>query len=392
MRELVDSLFANSEHHELYMGVIETVEGIIRDFPEDSWKRKLIGDPELGQQIQETVYGAGLMGLGIEEKFGGMGGGLLGPVLVTDMLAQYGLTSFAQVLTSFCRAPLLNHGTPAQIEHYAVPSITGEKSFCILATEPNAGTNTFNITTRAVKRGDKWVLNGQKVFITKAAESDYGFLIAKTDLEAEGALSVFVLDMKSRGIETQQMNINIFGGEDKQYTVFFDDVEMPLDALVGEEGAGGKYMFAGLNAERLIISAMAAGTADLALRETARYVNDRTLFGGQPTGAYQAVQHPLAQGKADTEAARLLLYHGVKLFDEGGDAGMYSNMAKLQSANAATSLCDAAIQFHGGSGMDEDTGILALWRTARVFKIAPINNEMILNYIAQHEIGLPRSY
>jgi acyl-CoA dehydrogenase len=392
MRELVNSLFANSEHHELYMGVIETVEGIIRDFPEDTWKRKLIGDPELEQQIQETVYGAGLMGLGIEEKFGGMGGGLLGPVLVTDMLAQYGLTSFAQVLTSFCRAPLLNHGTPAQIEHYAVPSITGEKSFCILATEPNAGTNTFNITTRAVKRGDKWVLNGQKIFITKAAESDYGFLIAKTDLEAEGALSVFVLDMKSPGIETQQMNINIFGGEDKQYTVFFDDVEMPLDALVGEEGAGGKYMFAGLNAERLIISAMAAGTADLALRETARYVNERTLFGGQPTGAYQAVQHPLAQGKADTEAARLLLYHGVKLFDEGGDAGMYSNMAKLQSANAATSLCDAAIQFHGGSGMDEDTGILALWRTARVFKIAPINNEMILNYIAQHGIGLPRSY
>tara|TARA_R110001592_G_C13187889_1_gene751910 strand:+ start:2687 stop:3865 length:1179 start_codon:yes stop_codon:yes gene_type:complete len=392
MRELVNSLFANSEHHELYMGVIETVEGIIRDFPEDAWKRKLIGDPELEQQIQETVYGAGLMGLGIEERFGGMGGGLLGPVLVTDMLAQYGLTSFAQVLTSFCRAPLLNHGTPAQIEHYAVPSITGEKSFCILATEPNAGTNTFNITTRAVKQGDKWVLNGQKVFITKAAESDYGFLIAKTDLEAEGALSVFVLDMKNRGIETQQMNINIFGGEDKQYTVFFDDVEMPLDALVGEEGAGGKYMFAGLNAERLIISAMAAGTADLALRETARYVNDRTLFGGQPTGAYQAVQHPLAQGKADTEAARLLLYHGVKLFDEGGDAGMYSNMAKLQSANAATSLCDAAIQFHGGSGMDEDTGILALWRTARVFKIAPINNEMILNYIAQHGIGLPRSY
>jgi acyl-CoA dehydrogenase len=272
-----------------------------------------------------------------------------------------------------------------------VPSITGEKSFCILATEPDAGTNTFNISTRATRRGDKWILNGQKTYITKAAESDYGFLIARTDLEAQGALSVFVLDMKSPGIEMQQMNINIFG-EDRQYTVFFDDVEMPADALVGEEGAGGKYMFAGLNAERLIISAMAVGTADLALRETARYVNERTLFGGQPTGTYQAVQHPLAQGKADTEAARLLLYHGVKLFDEGRDAGMYSNMAKLQSANAATSVCDAAIQFHGGSGMDEDTGILALWRTARVLKIAPINNEMILNYIAQHGIGLPRSY
>lgn len=391
MRELINSLFADSEHYELYQGVIETLEGIVREFPEDTWKRKMVGDPELDRQIQQTVYGAGLMGLGIDEKYGGMGGGLLGSILVTDMLAQHGLTSFASVLTSFCRAPILNHGSTAQIEKYAVPSISGEKAFCILATEPNAGTNTFNISTRAVKRDDKWVLNGQKTYITKAAESDYGFLIAKTGHASENALSVFILDMKSPGIEMQQMNINIFG-EDHQYTVFFDDVEMPADALVGEEGAGAKYMFAGLNAERLIISAMAVGTADLALRETAKYVSDRTLFEGQPTGSYQAVQHPLAQAKADTEAARLLMYHGVKLFDAGRDAGMYSNMAKLQSANAATNMCDAAIQFHGGSGMDEDTGILALWRTARVLKIAPINNEMILNYIAQHGIGLPRSY
>ena len=391
MRELIGSLFSDSKHYELSMGVIETVEGIIREFPEDAWKRKMNGDPELEKQVQEMVYGAGLMGLGVDEKYNGMGGGLLGQILVTDMLAQHGLTSFAAVLTSFCREPLLNHGTPAQIERYAMPSISGEKAFCILATEPDAGTNTFNVSTRAMKRGDKWILNGQKTYITKAAESDYGFLIARTDLESRGALSVFVLDMKSPGIEMQQMNINIFGG-DKQYTVFFDDVEMPEDALVGEEGAGGKYMFAGLNAERLIISALAVGTADLALRETVKYVNQRTLFEDRPTGVYQAVQHPLAQGKADTEAARLLLYHGTRLFDAGGDAGMYSNMAKLQSANAATRVCDAAIQFHGGSGMDEDTGILALWRTARVLKIAPINNEMILNYIAQYGIGLPRSY
>lgn len=242
-----------------------------------------------------------------------------------------------------------------------------------------------------MKRGDKWILNGQKTYITQAAVSDYGFLIARTDLEQAGALSVFVLDMKSPGITTQQLNITISGGE-KQYTVFFDDVEMPADALVGEEGHGGRYMFAGLNAERLLISALAVGTADLALRETARYVNERVLFDGRPTGAYQAVQHPLAQAKADTEAARLLLYHGTRLFDTGRDAGMYSNMAKLQSSRAATDMCDAAIQFHGGSGLDEDTGILALWRAARVLKIAPINNEMILNYIAQHGIGLPRSY
>ncbi|MDX1736095.1 MAG: acyl-CoA dehydrogenase family protein [Halioglobus sp.] len=391
MRELIASLFADSEYFELYQGVIETVEGIVREFPADAWKRKMVGDPELDRAVEAAVYGAGLMGLGVDEKFGGMGGGLLGQVLVGDMLAQNGLISFASVLTSFSRAPLLNHGSQAQIEKYAVPSISGDKSFCILATEPNAGTNTFNISTRALKQGDRWVLNGQKTYITEAADSDYGFLIARTGLEQKGALSVFVLDMKSPGIEFQPLNINVFGSE-KQYTVFFDDVEMPADALVGEEGHGGSYMFAGLNAERLVIAAMGVGIADLALRETVSYVNDRTLFGERPTGSYQAVQHPLAQAKADTEAARLLLYHGTRTFDNGGDAGLYANMAKLQAANAATEMCDAAIQFHGGSGMVEDTGMLPLWRAARTLKIAPVNNEMILNYIAQHGIGLPRSY
>ena len=391
MREIIESLFSQSEHYELYLGVIETIEGIIRDFPDDAWKRAMLGDPELNRQVLQTIYDAGLMGLGIDEKYHGMGGGLLGPVLVTDMLAQNGLSSLTAVLTQFCRAPLLNHGSAEQIEKYAVPSITGEKAFCILATEPDAGTNTFNISTRAVRRGDKWILNGQKTYITQAAESDYGFLIARTGLEQAGALSVFMVDMKSPGITTHPLNITIFGGE-KQYAVFFDDVEMPEDALIGEEGHGGKYMFAGLNAERLLISAMAVGIADLALRETARYVSERVLFDGRPTGADQAVQHPLAQARADTDAARLLLYHGTRLFDDGRDAGMYSNMAKLQSSRAATAMCDAAIQFHGGSGMDEDTGMLALWRAARVLKIAPVNNEMILNYIAQHGIGLPRSY
>lgn len=391
MRDLVDSLFAHSEHYALYQGVIETVEGIVREFPGDAWRRKMVGDPALDREVEAAVYAAGLMGLGVDEQYGGMGGGLLGQILVGDMLAQNGLISFASALTSFSREPVLNYGTQAQIEKYAVPSISGEKAFCILATEPNAGTNTFNISTRAKKSGDKWVLNGQKTYITEAARSDYGFLIAKTGLEDEAALSVFILDMKSPGITMQELNIGVFGSE-KQYSVFFDKVEMPADALVGEEGQGAKYMFAGLNAERLVVSAMAVGVSDLALRETVKYVNERTLFGGRPTGSYQAVQHPLAQAKADTEAARLLLYHGVKMFDEGRDAGMYANMAKLQSSNAATAMADAAIQFHGGSAMDEDTGILALWRAARTLKIAPINNEMILNYIAQSGIGLPRSY
>lgn len=391
MREIIDSLFSSSSHHELYVGAIEAAEGIVREFSGDAWKRKMLGDQAVYDDVVRAVRSAGLMGLGVDEKYGGMGGGLLGQVLVTDILAQHGLASLATIVTGFSREPLLNYGTDAQIENYAVPSISGEKSFCILATEPNAGSNTFNISTRAVKQGDRWILNGQKAYISQADAADYGFLIARTDLEAKNALSVFVLDMKSPGIEMQQMNISIHGGE-RQYLVFFDNVEMPADALVGEEGMGGKYMFAGLNAERLMVSALAVGTADMALRETVAYVNERKLFGDRPTGAYQAVQHPLAQYKADTEAARLLMYFGTRLYDDGKDAGLYANMAKLQSSTAAANMCDAAIQSHGGGGMDEDTGMLSLWRSARALKIAPLNNEMILNYIAQHGIGLPRSY
>lgn len=391
MRELINSLFSGDEQLELYMGAIDTVEGLIRNFPQDAWRRKMVGDVKFEQEILTAIQEAGLMGLGVDPQYGGVGGGLLGQVLVSDMLAQHGLTSMGQILTGFCRAPVINHGTPEQINKYVVPSISGEKTFCILATEPDAGTNTFNISTQAIKKGDKWVLNGQKTFITDAAKSDYGFLIAKTGLQSIGALSVFIVDMKSPGVTTQELNITTLGSE-KQYSVFFDNVEMPEDALVGEEGQGGKYMFAGLNAERLVISAMTVGFSDLALRETVKYVNDRKVFQETAIGTYQGVQHPLAQYKADTEAARLLVYFGTKLYDDNKDAGMYANMAKLQSSTAATNMCDAAIQFHGGSGMDEDTGMLALWRVSRTVRIAPINNEMILNYIAQHCIGLPRSY
>jgi acyl-CoA dehydrogenase len=392
MHDLIHTLFSGSEHYELYTGVIDTIEGITRKYPEETWKQVTLGDPKLSSEVRGAINDAGLLrGLGVDEKYGGLGGGLAGQVLVTDMLSQAGFLSPADVLSSFSRAPLLKHGSPSQIEKYAVPSIAGDKSFCICVTEPNAGSNTFNISTKAVKRGNKWILNGQKAYITQAADSDYGFLVAKTELDRPGALSVFVLDMKSPGIELQEMNIRLTSLE-KQYTVFFDDVEMPEDALVGEEGQGGKYMFAGLNSERLLVGAMSVGISDLALRETAKYVKDRVLFGDKSTGSYQGVQHPLAQYKADTVAARLLTYHGAHQYDKGGDAGLYSNIAKLQGSLAACNMVDAAMQFHGGSAMDEDNGLLSLWRYARLYRIAPINNEMILNYIAQHGIGLPKSY
>jgi len=242
-----------------------------------------------------------------------------------------------------------------------------------------------------VPDGEGWLLNGQKTYVTQAANSEYGFLIAKNGKERDAGLSVFMLDMKSPGIEFHPLNIRVSGSE-VQYSVYFDDVRMPADALVGQAGQGAKYMFSGLNAERLVVAAMAVGTSDLALEQAVSYVKERRVFGDRPTGSYQAVQHPLAKFKADTEAARLLMYHGVKQFDAGEDSGMYANMAKLQASIAAENMADAAIQCHGGGGMDEDTGLPGLWRSARAMKIAPINNEMVLNFIAQSGLGLPKSY
>jgi acyl-CoA dehydrogenase len=391
MRDLIENLLAGDEKLDLYLGIIETVEGIFNRQPRDAWRQVLGGNLDIADAIEKEIADSGLLGLDLSEKHGGMGGGFLGSVLAGDLMAQHGFASFKAMATPFCRRPIIEHGTEDQIRKYVTPTLTGEASFCICATEPNAGTNTFRITTKAAKRGNQWILNGQKTYISGATTADYGFLIAKTEIDTPGALSIFVIDMKSPGIEKQKQNIHIFPNED-QYTLFFDDVELPEDALVGREGHGAHYMFAGLNTERFMVSALCVGIADLALECTKEHVNQRVLFGKRPTGSYQAVQHPLAQNKAHTDAARLMLYYGVKLYDQGLEAGAYANMAKLLASEAATKMCDDAIQFHGGSGVDEDTGILALWKMARVARFAPINNEMVLNYIAEHVIGLPKSY
>ncbi len=392
MRKLIENLFSGDEKLDFYLGIIDLVEGITSRLPEGAWRR-MGTDTELYNSVVDALSEAGYMALGVPEEYGGMGEGLLGPIIVTDCLAQQGINSFGQLGTHFSRKPVIKFGTPEQIEKYVVPTVSGEKSYAICATEPDAGTNTFNISTRAVKKGNKWVVNGQKTFITRANLTDFGFLICKTgNAEAvQDPLSVFVLDMKAPGIGLQKLNITDVG-QDEQFTVFIDNVELDEDALIGEEGNGAHYMFEGLNAERLMVSAIGVGFSDKALSAAKEHVNSRVLFGNTPIGAYQAVQHPLAKHKAETDAARLMLYYGVKLFDQGVNAGLEANMAKYLASTAAEKMADATIQSHGGSGLDGDVGLMGLWKMARILRIAPINNEMILNYIAERGIGLPRSY
>ncbi|RCX09679.1 acyl-CoA dehydrogenase family protein [Extensimonas vulgaris] len=338
----------------------------------------------------------GLLGLSIPEEYGGSGGGVLEITALNEALALAGVPTLFLVVTGLGRVPIVRNGTPEQIKKYVTPTCTGEKKMCFAITEPNAGTNSFAMTTLAQPNGKGgWTLNGQKVFISGARDADYMLVVARTTRAAEvknrtEGMSLFVLDMKTPGIKLQQLNIQVETAE-RQYMVFFDNVELPADALIGEAGKGAKAMFEGLNSERLLAAGAALGLGDYALAKAVAYSKDRKPFG-KPIGSYQALQHRMAMAKAQLEAARLMTYSAAERFDAGEDAGAHANMAKLLGSEAAVAAVEAALQTHGGYGFDRDYDVVTLWPMLRLLKIAPINNEMLLNYIGEHVLGLPKSY
>ncbi len=338
----------------------------------------------------------GLLGLSIPEEYGGSGGGVLEITALNEALALAGVPTLFLVVTGLGRVPIVRNGTPEQIKKYVTPTRTGEKKMCFAITEPNAGTNSVAMTTLAQPNGKGgWTLNGQKVFISGARDADYMLVVARTTRAAEvknrtEGMSLFVLDMKTPGIKLQQLNIQVETAE-RQYMVFFDNVELPTDALIGEAGKGAKLMFEGLNSERLLAAGAAIGLGDYALAKAVAYAKDRKPFG-KPIGSYQALQHRMAQAKAQIEAARLMTYNAAERFDNGEDAGAHANMAKLLGSQAAVAAVEAALQTHGGYGFDRDYDIVTLWPMVRLLEIAPINNEMLLNYIGEHVLGLPKSY
>lgn len=338
----------------------------------------------------------GLLGLSIPEEYGGSGGGVLEITALNEALALAGVPTLFLVVTGLGRVPIVRNGTPEQIKKYVTPTCTGEKKMCFAITEPNAGTNSFAMTTLAQPNGKGgWTLNGQKVFISGARDADFMLVVARTTRAAEvknrtEGMSLFVLDMKTPGIKLQQLNIQVETAE-RQYMVFFDNVELPADALIGEAGKGAKAMFEGLNSERLLAAGAALGLGDYALAKAVAYSKDRKPFG-KPIGSYQALQHRMAMAKAQLEAARLMTYSAAERFDAGEDAGAHANMAKLLGSEAAVAAVEAALQTHGGYGFDRDYDVVTLWPMLRLLKIAPINNEMLLNYIGEHVLGLPKSY
>jgi alkylation response protein AidB-like acyl-CoA dehydrogenase len=290
----------------------------------------------------------------------------------------------------------MRHGSDEQRERFVRPTATGDERMCFAITEPNAGTNSFAMETFAAKTVDgTYLLNGQKIFISGVDASDRMLVVVRTERLADVAdrrqgLSLFVVDVDTPGLTYQPIDIGIVM-PDRQFTVFFDDVEVGPDRLIGSEGEGFRALFDALNPERVMASAWAIGLGDFVLDKAVSYARDRAPFG-KPIGSYQALQHPLASAKAELDAARLLMYTACRVFDEGGNAGYLANAAKLLASNAAVKACDAAVQTHGGYAFHEEYDVATVWPNVRLLQIAPVNNEMILNYIGEHVLRLPRSY
>ena len=365
-------------------------EGFSREY-----MRECIDNHRFPQEAWEALGEYGLLGITIPEDLGGTGGGQVELVALMEALAEAGLVLPMLLLTGFARVPIIRHGTPEQFERFVEPTISGAEKLCFAITEPDAGTNSFAMASLATRDGEGYRLTGRKVFISGAADADRMLVVARTHKAGEverrtEGMSLFVVDTDAPGVELQPLNIDV-GWPERQYLVFFDEVELAADRLIGKPGEGLAAMFEALNSERLLVTAMSVGLGNYALKKAVAYANERKPFG-VPIGSYQALQHRLAEAKAELEAARLMMIQAAATFDAGGNAGAHSNMAKLLGSRAAVKAVEAALQTHGGYGFDKDYDIITLWPSARLMEIAPINNEMLLNYIGEHVLGLPKSY
>lgn len=374
----------------------ESVAQLCQKYDRNYWKQCMAQGRWVDEMWQEMGE-LGLLGLTIPEAYGGSGGGMTELALVMEELAHHGTAPLLLVVTGLSRIPILKYGTEEQRQRFLPKTATGELKLCFAITEPNAGTNTFKIETLATPQSDgSYRLSGQKIFISDIHVSDYALVVTRTTPYREVSdrrmgLTLFLVDLRAPGIELRPLNIGL-EEPDKQFHVFFNDVPVPAENRLGEEGMGIRYLFDGLNPERQIGAASAIGSGYLALEKGVAYVKQRVVFGEDPIGRYQALQHPMAMARARLDAARLMLYRATERFDAGESAAAESNMAKLLASEAAFDAWDIVLQAHGGYGFDRDYEILQGWQASRLGKTAPVNNQMILNFIGEHVLGLPKSY
>ncbi|MEO9324025.1 acyl-CoA dehydrogenase family protein [Nocardioides sp. C4-1] len=337
----------------------------------------------------------GYLGINIPEEYGGGGGGIGDIAAVCEELAAQGCPLLLMVVSpAICGTVITKYGTEAQKQRWLPGLCDGTSTMAFAITEPDAGTNTHNITTTARKDGDEWVLSGQKIWISGVDEADNVLVVARTEDARTGKVKpvLLVVPTDAEGFEYHHIPVEMVSPE-KQFQVFIDDVRLPADALVGDENGGLVQLFAGLNPERIMAASFSLGLARHALEKATAYAKERTVFKA-PIGSHQAIAHPLAQSHIEIEMARLVTQKAAALYDAGDEAaaGEYANMAKYAAAEAACDAVDRAVQTHGGYGASQEYGMAGLLVATRVGRIAPVSREMILNFVAMHSLGLPKSY
>ena len=347
-------------------------------------------------ELWEEAGRLGYLGVNLPVEYGGGGGGIADLAAVGEELARAGCPLLLIVVSpAICGTIISRFGTDEQKRRWLPGIADGTFRMAFAITEPDAGSNSHKITTTVRREGDEWVLSGQKVFISGVDECQAVLVVSRTTDAKTGQLkpALMVVPTDAPGFGKTMIDMEVAGPE-KQFQLFFDEVRLPADALVGDENAAILQLFAGLNPERIMAAAAATGVARLALDKAVDYVKTRKVLKDTPTGAHQGVGHPLAQAAIHIELARLMLQKAAWLYDSGDDvaAGEAANMAKFAAADAAVETVDQAIQAHGGNGLTSEYGLASLLAAVRVMRVAPVSREMILNFVSQHTLGLPKSY
>lgn len=375
----------------------QAVQELAARFSDEYWQQ-IDESQEFPWDFYEAFASAGWLGIAIPEEYGGGGLGIVEASILLQEIARSGaaMNGCSPLhLTIFGLNTIVKHGSAELRQEILPKAADGSLHVCFAVTEPDAGTDTTRVSTFARRQGDEYVISGRKVWITKAAQSQKMVLVCRTTPRADVAkptegMSLFLVDIDPSAVEMRKIP-KMGRNAVQSYQVFIDELRVPVSARIGEEGNGFRYLLDGLNPERILIAHESLGIGQVAVDRASRYAKERVVFD-RPIGQNQGVAFPLAEAHMRLEAAGLMARKAAWLYDRGEPCGAEANMAKYLCADAAFQAADQAIQTHGGMGYAKEYDVERYFREARMMKLAPVSQEMVLNYVSNHELGLPKSY
>ena len=389
-------MLMKAEQVEVVSQIRDTVKKVCEEYGGEYWQEK-DRTRQYPTEFVKSLTELGLLASLIPEEYGGSGLPISIGSEILKAIHEFGANAGACHAQMYTMGTVLRHGSEQQKQEYLPRIASGElrlQAFGV--TEPTAGTDTTSISTMAERKGDQYIVNGQKVWTSRAEHSDLMVLLARTtpkesvEKKSQG-LSVFLIDMRDalkNGMTIKPIRTML---NHSTTEIFFDNVPIPASSLIGEEGKGFKYILSGMNAERILIAAECIGDARWFIKKASDYANERVVFG-RPIGKNQGIQFPIARAFSQTEAAEAILDKACALYEDGDTSGTYANMAKLLSSEASWASAEMCMQTHGGFAVAEEYDVERKFREARLYQIAPISTNLILSYLAEHELGLPRSY